>query len=99
MQLYAFCNLLAGFDIRILHIDRPDAKLLIAKEPMKVRRHVMLDQERIAVDRGDDIRLVSAGIEIAMANLTIIIGTDGVVALADMNQDMNIVRQVLRLPY
>ncbi len=39
------------------------------------------------------IGLVPARIEIAMSNLPIVIGTDGIVTLADMHQDMNVVRK------
>ena len=60
-----------------------------------MRRHVVLDEEAVALDGCGDVGLVAAGVEVAMADLAIVIGADGVVALADVDQDVHIVRQAL----
>ena len=55
----------------------------------------MLDKEAIALDACDDVGLVAASVEVAVADLAIVIGADGVVALADVDQDVHVVRQAL----
>ena len=49
----------------------------------------------MAIDLADQIGLVPSRIEIPMADLPIVIGPDRIVALADMQRDMDIFRQAL----
>ena len=93
MGLDPLRDLLAGLDIRGLHIDRADAELLVAEAAFVVRRHVVLDEEGVAIDPADQIRLVAPGVEIAVADLSIVIRAHRVVALADMDEHMDVVGQ------
>jgi hypothetical protein len=51
----------------------------------------MLNQISIAFDLADQIRLIAAGVEIAVPDLPVIIGANRVIALADMNQNVHII--------
>ena len=73
----------------------PTPSCRFPSSPSIVRRHVVLDEEAVAFDGCDDVGLVAAGVEVAMADLAVVIGADGVVALADVDQDVHIVRQAL----
>jgi hypothetical protein len=94
VQRDAFRDPFAGFDVRILHIDRADAKLSVPQQPFVVRGHVVLDQETVAIDPCDDIRLISASVEVAVAYLAVIVGPDRIISLAYMHQDVNIIGNV-----
>ena len=86
-------DLLAGFDVRRLHIDRADAELLVAEQAFVVGRHVVLDQERVAIDPADEVGLVAPRVEIAVPDLSVIVRPDRVVALADMHEHVDVVGQ------
>ena len=86
---------LAGLNVRRLHIDSADAELLVSEALLIVRRHVVLDQIAIALDAANEISLVAADIEVAMADLPVIIGADRVVALTDMHHDVHVLGQAL----
>ena len=90
MRSDAVSNLITAFDIWILHIDRANAQLLVTQQTLEMGSHVMLNQITIAFDFADQIRLVPARIEISMTDLPVVIGADCVIALADMDQHMNI---------
>ena len=81
----AVSHLLSGLHVRVLHIDGADGKLLVAEQAFVVMRHVVLDEKGVAIDPADEIRLVAARIEIAVADLAVIVRTDRVIALADMD--------------
>ena len=87
-------DLLAGFYVRVLHVDSAYAKLLVAEQTLVMPASYRLDQVCVAVDLGDNIRFVPAHIEIAMSDLSIVVGTDRVVTLADVPGE-NIARQTL----
>ena len=92
-------HLLAGFDIWRLDVDRADTELLVAKQALIMRRHVVFDQVRVAIDSTDQIRLVTPSVKIAVSDLSVIIGPNRVVALADVHEHMDVVGKVLRWPY
>ena len=94
MRSNSFCDYFASFDIWSLNIDRADAELLVPEEFLKGIGPIVLDQVRIAFNLADEIRLITAGIEISVPNLTIIVRAHRVVTLADMHGNMNIRRQV-----
>jgi hypothetical protein len=54
-----------------------------------VRRHVVLDQQRITSDPADQLGRVPSGIEIALGELAVVVDADGVVALADVHLDLH----------
>ena len=83
-----FGDLLAGLHIRRLHVDGTDAELLVAEQAFIVIRHVMLDQIGVAIDPANKIGLVAAHIEIAVPDLTVVIGPHRIIALADVDEDM-----------
>jgi hypothetical protein len=56
-------------------------------------RHVVFDQIGRASDVTDLIRLIASGIEIAMANLPIILFADRVITLTNMHRNMDLGRQ------
>ena len=88
-------DLLSRLDVRRLHVDRADAELLVAEQSFVVRRHVVFDQVRVAVDPADEVRLVASRVEVAVSDLTVVVWADGVVALADVNGDVDVVRNSL----
>ena len=55
----------------------------------------MLDQIAVTRDLTDQIGLVAALVEIPVPDLPVVIGADGVVALADVDHHMHVVRQSL----
>ena len=85
----------AALDLRVLHVHRADAELLVAEQSFVVVRHVVLDEIGRAFDLADQVGLVAAGVEIAVADLPVVFLADGVVALADVRRDMDVVRQAL----
>ena len=60
-----------------------------------VRCHIVLDQIAIALDLADQVCLVAYLVEIAMADLPVVISPYGVVALANVHRDMHFIRQVI----
>src|ERR1700730_9651609 len=60
-----------------------------------MRCHVMLDQKTIAFDLADQIRLVPAGVKIAVTDLPVVIRADRIIALANMDQNVHIIRKPL----
>jgi len=95
MRLDALDNLFGAFDIGRLNVDRAHRELPVAEATLVVRRHIVLDEKAVAFDLADEVGLVAPVIEIAVADLTVIIGADGVVALADMNHHMHILGKIL----
>src|ERR671912_739111 len=69
---------LAGLDLRVLHIHRADADLSVAQQAFVVAGHVMLDQVRRALDLTNQIGLVAPGVEVAMADLRVVLFADRV---------------------
>ena len=86
-------HLLSGLDIGGLHVNGADTKLFVAKVLLVVRRHIVFDEIAVTLNFADEIGLVAALVEIAVANLSIVIRAHGVIALADMNHHMNIIGQ------
>jgi hypothetical protein len=80
-------------DFGILHIDCTDAELPVAQSALVMMRHVVFDQIGRASDVTDLIRLIASGIEIAMANLPIILFADRVITLTNMHRNMDLGRQ------
>ena len=60
-----------------------------------MRRHVVFDQVAVALDLADKVGLVSPGVEVAVPDLAVIVRSDGIVSLADMHHDMDVVWQPL----
>ena len=60
-----------------------------------MRRHVVFDQIGRALDPADEVGLVAADVEIAMADLRVIFLADGIIALADVHRNMHVVGQAL----
>src|SRR5215475_9344706 len=87
----AFGNRLATFDFGVLHVDSADAELPIAEVSFEMMSHVVLDEIGGARDLADKIGLVTADIEITMADLSVVFLADRIVALADMHRHMNLV--------
>ena len=85
---------LAAFDVRGLHIDGADAELLVAEQTLIVRRHIVFDEIEVAIDLANKIGLVTTSVEITMPDLSIVVGSDGIVALADMYAHMDVVRKI-----
>src|ERR1700738_2913897 len=83
-------HLLSGLDVWGLHVDGADAKLLVAEVLFVVRRHIVFDEIAVTIDLADKIGFVSSLVEIAVADLSIVVGPYCVIALADVNHDMNV---------
>jgi hypothetical protein len=47
------CNDLSGLNVRCLHIDGADAKLLVAKQTAVMWCHIMFDEIEVAFDLTD----------------------------------------------
>ena len=94
MRAHARGDRLSAFDLWVLDIDGADAKLFVAEQPFVVMGHVVFDQIRRAINLADKVRLVAAAIEIAMTDLRIVFLADGVVALADVGRDVDIVGKI-----
>src|ERR1700681_2366538 len=86
---------LSGLDLGVLHIHGADADLLVADQPFIVGRHVVLDQIRGALDLANKVGLVATMVKISMANLTVVLLADGVVALAHMHGYVDRIREAL----
>ena len=98
MRGYAFGDCFARFDIGSLNIDRADAELLVPEQALERVCPVVLDQVGVAFDLADQVGLVAARIEISMPDLPIIMRADRVVSLADVDGDMDVLREDLRSP-
>jgi len=83
-------HLLSGLDVWGLHVDGTDAKLLVAEVLFIVRRHIVLDEIAVTLDVAYKIGFVAPLIEIAVADLSVVIGPYCVIALADVYHDMNV---------
>ena len=55
----------------------------------------MLDQVAVAVDLADQVGLVAPGVEIAVADLAVVVRPDRIVALADMHHHVHVLGQAL----
>ena len=66
-------HLLSGLDIRGLNVNGTDTKLFLAKVLFVVRRHIVFDEIAVTVNFADKIGFVAALVEIAVANLPIVI--------------------------
>ena len=91
-------NGFAAFDLGVLHVNRTDAELVISQQPFVMPRHIVFDQIRGRTDLADQIGLIAARIEIAMADLAIVVLADRVVALTDVGRGVNVPRQPLNRP-
>ena len=94
MRCYPVGNQLPALDVRGLHIDGADAELFVAEQSLIVRGHVVFDQIEVAIDLANKIGLVATGVEIAMPDLAVVIGSDRVVALANMHAHMHVVGKI-----
>src|SRR5215472_1166845 len=83
----------AGLDVRGLHVDRADPQLLVAEQTLEMVGHVVFDQIRMAIDSAYQVGLVAADVEVTVADLPIVVGPNGVVPLADMDGDVDVVGQ------
>ena len=81
---------LPGLDVWVLHVDSADTKLFVSKVLFVVRRHIVLDEIAVTLDVADKISFVAPLVEIAVADLSIVVGPYCVIALADVNHDMNV---------
>jgi hypothetical protein len=77
-------NQLPALDIWGLDIDSAYAELFITEQILIVRGHIVFDEIKVAIDLANKIGLVATGVEITMPDLAIVIGSDCVVALANM---------------
>ena len=73
----------------------PTPSCLFPSSPSNSSDPVVLDEIGMATDLADQIGLVPSGVEVPMADLSIVIGADRIIALADMQRDMDILRQAL----
>ena len=80
----------------IADVDRADTELLVAKQPLVVRRHVVLDQVSVAINLADQVGFVASYVKITMPDLTIVVWPHRVVALANMRHDMNVLGKPFR---
>ena len=88
-------HLLSGLDIGGLNVNGADTKLFVAKVLLVVRRHIVFDEIAVTLNFTYEIGLVAALVEIAVADLSVVVRADGVIALADMDHHMNIIGQSL----
>ena len=93
MGLNPLYDLLRGFNIGRLNIDCADAELLLAEKGLVVRRHVVFDEITITIDLTNKICFITAMVEVAMTDLSVVIGANGVIALANMHHDVHVVRE------
>ena len=63
----------SGLDIGGLNVDRADTELFVAKALLVVRRHIVFDEIPVTLNFTYEIGLVAALVEIAMANLSIVV--------------------------
>ena len=77
MGAYSLDDRLGGFHSGILNVDRTDADLLVSKQSLVVMRHVVFDQAGRALYPRNEIGLVAAGVEVAVADLAVILLADG----------------------
>src|ERR1700732_1217460 len=91
MGTYARDHGLAGFDLRILDIDRSDPDLPVTEQSFVMRRHVVLDQIRGTFDFANEVCLIAAIVEVSVADLSVIFLADRVVPLADVHRDVSVV--------
>src|SRR3984893_3614439 len=89
MRANACGNGFTTLDLRVLHVDGADAELLVPQQPLEMRRHVVLDQKGGARNFADQISLIAANIEIAVADLRVVFLADSVIALTDMDRNMD----------
>ncbi len=87
---YPLNDRLGGFDSGILNIDGANADLLVPHQPFVMMRHIVFDETGRALNFRNQIGLIPAGVEIAMANLTVILLSDGIIALANMQRDVRL---------
>ena len=90
----ALGNLLAGLYVGRLNVDGSYTQLPIAQEILIMRCHVVLYEVSIAFDLAHEIGLIAPDVEIAVANLTVIVGADCVITLANVDHYMHVIRQV-----
>jgi hypothetical protein len=88
-------NKFASLDVRTLNINGTDTELFVAQMGFVVRRHVMLNEKAVTFDLANQVRFVTPRIEIAVSYLAIIVGTDRVIALANVDHQVHVVRQAL----
>src|SRR4051812_45836466 len=88
-------DLLWSLDVWGLNIDRANAKLVVPQTVLVMRGHVVLYQVASAVNPAHKVGLVRAKIEIAMADLPIIIGPDRIISLAYVHGHVHIVWESL----
>jgi hypothetical protein len=81
-------------DPRVLHIHRTDTELLVLEQPFVMVRHIVFYQVGGTFDFADKIGLVSTGVEIAIPDLAIIFFADSVIALANVNRNMDVFGKV-----
>ena len=91
----ALDDLFAGFDVGRLDIDCAHAELFVAQAAFVMRRHVVFDQVAVAIDLAHEVGLVASLVKIAVTDLPIVIGADGIVALAYVHHHMHIIRKAL----
>ena len=80
MNADAFRDLRSRLDVRCLHVDSANTELLVSEILLIMRRHVVLDEIAVALDATNKVSLVPADVEVAMANLPVIIRADRVIA-------------------
>src|ERR1700730_4086027 len=83
-------NYLPSLDVGVLHVDSADTKLLVPKVLFIVRRHIVFYEIAVTLDVANKISFVAPLVEIAVADLSIVVGPYCVIALADVNHDMNV---------
>ena len=74
------------------------AQLFVAKQTLIMRGHIVFDEIEVAIDLADKIGLVATGVKIAMPDLSIIIGSDRIIALANMYAYMHVVGEIFDHP-
>src|ERR1700741_4470733 len=75
--------LLPGFDIGCLHVHRPDGELFVTEQTLVMRHHVVLDHVNVSANLANQVRLVAPRVKIAVADLTIVVRANRVIALAN----------------
>jgi hypothetical protein len=95
MRFDAVRDLFSRLHVGTLHIHGTHTQLFVAEKPLVMGRHVMFDKVSVAIDLANEVRFVPPGVEIAVANLTIIIGPDCIIALAYVHHHVDVVGKSL----
>src|SRR5215210_2822159 len=71
-------------DVQILYVRDTDRELLVLEQPLILGGHVPLVHDGVALELADELGGVWLDVEVAVADLAIVVLPHGVVALADV---------------